>query len=100
MPSGTEYAKLYGQANSAYCQGNLEDAAVIIKDMIAKYPEDANVILLQGHIHLGLQQYSLARERYEKVLQLAKNFPTRSDLVDYARRGLDRIRQLTRMKIL
>ena len=94
MPSGTEYAKLYGQANSAYCQGNLEDAAVIIKDMIAKYPEDANVILLQGHIHLGLQQYSLARERYEKVLQLAKNFPTRSDLVDYARRGLDRIRQL------
>ena len=94
MPSGTEYAKLYGQANIAYCQGNLEDAAVIIKDMIGSYPEDANVILLQGHIHLGLQQYSLARKSYEKVLQLAKNFPNRSDLVDYARRGLDRIRQL------
>ncbi|MFN9671626.1 MAG: tetratricopeptide repeat protein, partial [Microcystis sp.] len=94
MPSGTEYAKLYGQANSAYCQGNLEDAAVIIKDMIGKYPDDANVVLLQGHIHLGLQQYSVARKSYEKVLQLAKNFPNRSDLVDYARRGLDRIRQL------
>lgn len=94
MPSGTEYAKLYGQANTAYCQGNLEDAAVIIKDMIAKYPDDPNVILLQGHIHLGLQQYSLAQERYETVLQLAKNSPDRSDLVDYARRGLDQIRQL------
>jgi len=94
MPSGTEYAKLYGQANIAYCQGNLEDAAVIIKDMIGKYPDDANVVLLQGHIHLGLQQYSLARERYEKVLQLAKNSPNRSDLVDYARRSLDQIRQL------
>ena len=94
MPSGTEYAKLYGQANIAYCQGNLEDAAVIIKDMIGKYPDDANVVLLQGHIHLGLQQYSLARERYEKVLKLAKNSPNRSDLVDYARRSLDQIRQL------
>ena len=94
MPSGTEYAKLYGKANTAYCQGNLEDAAVIIKDMIGKYPDDANVVLLQGHIHLGLQQYSLARERYEKVLKLAKNSPNRSDLVDYARRSLDQIRQL------
>ncbi|MFM2379601.1 MAG: hypothetical protein RLZZ143_2180 [Cyanobacteriota bacterium] len=94
MPSGKEYAKLYGQAKIAYCEGKLEDAAVIIKDMIGRYPEDANVILLQGHIHLGLQQYSLARESYEKVLQLAKNLPNRSDMVAYAQRGLDRIRQL------
>jgi len=94
MPSGTEYAKLYRKANTAYCQGNLEDAAVIVKEMISKYPEDANVMLLQGHIHLGLQQYRLAEERYEKVLQLAKNSPTSSDLVDYAQRGLDQIRQL------
>ena len=94
MPSGTEYAKLYGQANIAYCQGNLENAAVIIKDMIGKYPDDPNVLLLQGHIDLGLQKYSLARESYEKVLQLAKNSPNGSDLVDYAQRGLDQIRQL------
>ncbi|NCS49188.1 MAG: HAMP domain-containing protein [Microcystis aeruginosa BK11-02] len=94
MPSGTEYAKLYRKANTAYCQGNLEDAAVIVKEMISKYPEDANVMLLQGHIHLGLQQYRLAEERYETVMQLAKNSPNRSDLVDYAQRGLDQIRQL------
>lgn len=94
MSSGKEYAKLYGQANSAYCQGNLEEAAVIIKDMIAEYADDANVILLQGHIHLGLQQYRLAEECYEKVLQLAKKSPGPSDIVDYARQGLDRIRQL------
>ena len=94
MPSGTEYAKLYGKANTAYCQGNLEDAAVIVKEMISKYPEDANVVLLQGHIHLGLQQYRLAEERYETVMQLAKNSFNRSDLVDYAQRGLDQIRQL------
>jgi twitching motility protein PilJ len=36
----------------------------------------------------------LAQERYKTVLQLAKNSPDRSDLVDYARRGLDQIRQL------
>ncbi|MDB9506515.1 methyl-accepting chemotaxis protein [Microcystis aeruginosa CS-338/01] len=94
MPSGTEYAKLYGKANTAYFQGNLEDAAVIVKEMISKYPEDANVMLLQGHIYLGLQQYRLAEENYEKVLQLAKNSPNHSELVDYAQRGLDQIRQL------
>ncbi len=94
MSSATEYAKLYGQANSTYCQGNLEGAAVIVKDMIAKYPNDANVILLQGHIHLGLQQYELAEQCYQKVLQSAKNSPDPSDLVDFAQRGLERIRQL------
>ncbi|NCR40981.1 MAG: HAMP domain-containing protein [Microcystis aeruginosa W13-11] len=94
MPSGKEYAKLYGKANTAYCQGNLEDAAVIVKEMISKYPGDANVILLQGHIYVGLQQYSLAEGRYEKVLELAKNSANFFDLVDYARRGLDQIQQL------
>lgn len=95
MPSGTEYAKLYGKANTAYFQGKLEDAAIIVKEMIGKYPEDANVMLLQGHIHLGLQQYRLAEQRYETVMQLAKNSPNHSDLVDYAQRGLDQIRQLS-----
>ncbi|MCA2652750.1 methyl-accepting chemotaxis protein [Microcystis sp. M061S2] len=94
MPSGKEYAKLYGKANTAYCQGNLEDAAVIVKDMIGKYPNDPNVLLLQGHIYVGLQQYSLAEGRYEKVLELAKNSANFFDLVDYARRGLDQIQQL------
>ncbi|MDB9423344.1 methyl-accepting chemotaxis protein [Microcystis aeruginosa CS-564/01] len=94
MPSGKEYAKLYGKANTAYCQGNLEGAAVIVKEMISKYPDDANVILLQGHIYVGLQQYSLAEGRYEKVLELAKNSANFFDLVDYARRGLDQIQQL------
>ena len=93
MPSGKEYAKLYGKANTAYCQGNLEGAAVIVKEMISKYPDDANVILLQGHIYLGLQQYSLAEGRYEKVLELAKNSANFFELVDYARRGLDQIQQ-------
>ncbi|WP_430015145.1 methyl-accepting chemotaxis protein [Microcystis protocystis FBCC-A270] len=93
MPSGKEYAKLYGKANTAYCQGNLEDAAVIVKEMISKYPDDANVILLQGHIYVGLQQYSLAEGRYEKVLELAKNSANFFELVDYARRGLDQIQQ-------
>lgn len=94
MPSGKEYAKLYGKANTAYCQGNLEDAAVIVKEMISRHPDDANVILLQGHIYVGLQQYSLAEGRYEKVLELAKNSANFFELVDYARRGLDQIQQL------
>ena len=94
MPSGKEYAKLYGKANTAYCQGNLEGAAVIVKEMISKYPDDPNVILLQGHIYVGLQQYSLAEGRYEKVLELAKNSANFFDLVDYARRGLEQIQQL------
>jgi twitching motility protein PilJ len=94
MPSGKEkeYAKLYGQANTAYCQGNLEEAALILREMLARYPNDPNVILLQGHIHLGLQQHSLAQECYELVIRSA-NTPENSDLLDYARRGIEQIRQ-------
>ncbi|MGV2389212.1 MAG UNVERIFIED_CONTAM: hypothetical protein LVR29_16015 [Microcystis novacekii LVE1205-3] len=66
MPSGTEYAKLYGQANIAYCQGNLEDAAVIIKDMIGKYPDDANVVAFTGSHSSRTTTIQLGKETLRK----------------------------------
>jgi twitching motility protein PilJ len=89
-PGTTEYGKLYGQAHAAYCQGNLEVAAGVIEGMAEKFPDDANVLLLRGHIHLGLQEYSSAKEQYERVLQLTEQ----PDLVDYANRGLDQVRSV------
>ncbi|MBR8831190.1 MAG: hypothetical protein N5P05_002956 [Chroococcopsis gigantea SAG 12.99] len=91
MPLGNDYVTLYGQANAAYCQGNLDEANRIIESMLGEYPDDPNILLLQGHINLGRQEYKAAQRQYEKVLQLAKA-SDQSDLVDYARRGLEQAR--------
>ena len=91
MPSGTDYAQEYGQAEKAYLQGNYETAATIIDRMVKEYPEDPNILLLRGHIYsYGLQEYNLAQEQYEKVLELTDD----PDCLDYAHNGLQQLNQL------
>jgi twitching motility protein PilJ len=91
MPSGTDYAQEYGQAEKAYLQGNYDTAAKIIDRMVKEYPEDPNSLLLRGHIYCyGLQEYDLAKEQYEKVLHLTNE----SDCVEYAQNGLQQVQQL------
>lgn len=89
MALGTDYAQLYGQAQTAYLQGNFAEAAQLMEQMSQEFPEDPNVLLLRGHIYVGLQQYSLARGQYETVLQLTD----KSDLIDYAQKGLEQVQQ-------
>jgi twitching motility protein PilJ len=89
MTSGTDYAKVYGEAQTAYLQGNFQEAANIIETIAQEYPEDPNILLLRGHIYLGLGQCSLAEEQYNSVLQLTDQ----SELVNYARNGLEQIQQ-------
>ena len=91
MQSSTDYAQEYGKAEKAYLQGNYEEAAQIIDGLAEQFPEDKTVLLLRGHIYCyGLQQYDLAREQYELVLQLTDE----TDFVDYANNGLEHIRQI------
>lgn len=87
MASGQDYAHLYGQAYVAYGQGSYEEAASFIQEMAAAFPEDPNVLLLQGHISVGLEQYETAKQKYEEVLQLSD----RQDLRDCAIQALDQI---------
>jgi twitching motility protein PilJ len=91
MASGKDYSNLYGQAYVAYGQGNYEEAASYIEEMGEAYPNDPNVLLLQGHIYLGLERYDIAQQKYEKVLQISE----RQDLRDCAVQSLEQIQSIT-----
>jgi len=88
MTSGQDYAHLYGQAYVAYGQGSYDEAAAHIEEMANAFPEDPNVLLLQGHIYVGLEQYERAQQKYEAVLKLTD----RQDLLDCADQALEQIR--------
>ena len=90
MASEKDYSQLYGQAYVAYGQGNYEEAARYIEEMESVYPNDPNVLLLNGHIQIGLNHYPIAQEKYQAVLQLTD----RADLRDCAEQALAQIQQL------
>lgn len=86
MASGTDYGQVYGQAEKAYMQGNYQEAAAIVDRLSDEFPNDPSVRLLRGHIYCyGLQQYDVAREQYESVLQLTSD----QDFITYATNGLE-----------
>jgi twitching motility protein PilJ len=91
MASGKDYSNLYGQAYVAYGQSNYEEAASYIEEMGEAYPDDPNVLLLQGHIYLGLERYDIAQQKYEKVLQISE----RQDLRDCAVQSLEQVQSIT-----
>ncbi|NEQ27407.1 MAG: chemotaxis protein, partial [Microcoleus sp. SIO2G3] len=86
MASGTDYAQEYGQAEKAYMQGKYPEAAAIVDRLAQDFPNDPSVLLLRGHIYCyGLQQYDVAREQYEQVL----NLTSEPDFISYANNGLE-----------
>ncbi|MBE9124696.1 MULTISPECIES: HAMP domain-containing methyl-accepting chemotaxis protein [unclassified Coleofasciculus] len=86
MASSTDYVQEYGQAQKAYMQGSYEEAAEIVNRLIEDFPDDPSALLLRGHIYCyGLQQYDVAREQYELVL----NLTSEPDFIEYANRGLE-----------
>lgn len=90
MGSGTEYAQEYQRAEKAYMMGNYQEAASIVDRLANNHPGDPSVHLLRGHIYCyGLQQFEVAREQYQTVLQLTSD----EDYVDYANNGLSYLDQ-------
>ncbi len=91
MGAGTEYAQEYGQAEKAYLRGNYEEAAGIIDQVVAQFPDEPSALLLKGHIYCyGLQQYDEARSQYERVLEMTNE----ADFVTYANNGLEHASQI------
>lgn len=89
MASGTEYAQEYQRAQIAYMNGSYEEAAGIVDRLVAEFPDDPSASLLRGHVYCyGLQQYAIARDQYESVLQLTND----PDFTNYANQGLQHIR--------
>jgi twitching motility protein PilJ len=91
MASGTNYSQEYEQAEKAYISSNFDKAATIIDKMAQEFPKDPNVLLLRGNIYCyGFQNYDLALQQYELVLQITDQ----QDLLDFAHNGIDKIKEL------
>ena len=91
MASGTNYSQEYGQAEKAYLESDFAQAAAIIDHLAEEFPKDPNVLLLRGHIYCyGFQNYELARQQYESVLDLSEE----QDLLDFAHSGIEQVEQL------
>ncbi len=85
MVSSTALDQEYQQAQKAYIQGNYEEAAKLAEGLVQAFPNDPNSRLLQGHIYSILQQYELAREQYQVVLNLTEE----PEIIDCANKGLE-----------
>lgn len=89
MATETNFSQLYGLAYAAYGQGNYQEASSHIEQLAADFPEDPNVLLLRGHIYVGLEQYALAHQAYQGVIRLSD----RQDLIDCANQALGQIQE-------
>jgi twitching motility protein PilJ len=81
-----DYAAEYQLAETAYLQGNYENAASIIDALVAKFETDPSVRLLRGHIYCyGLYQYEIGKKEYEYVLKIS----TDPEFIQFANSGLE-----------
>ncbi|AIE73990.1 MULTISPECIES: tol-pal system YbgF family protein [unclassified Synechocystis] len=91
MVKKTNFSYLYGLAYSNFGEGNYQEAYSYIKQLIADFPQDPNVLLLQGHICVGLENYNLANQAYRAVIK----FSERQDLIECAQHALNQIDEET-----
>ncbi|MEL7038048.1 MAG: methyl-accepting chemotaxis protein [Cyanobacteria bacterium J06592_8] len=72
MPASPDFLQEYQNAEAAYTEGNYEEAAALVYQLVENYPEDPSARLLCGHIYgYGLQQFDVAKEQYLAVLELS-----------------------------
>ena len=84
-----DYLDSYNQACTAYAQQKYEVAATLVDEVVQNVPDDPNCHLLRGHIYYVLQQYDVAQEEYQKVLQLSND----QEIIGFANGGLENINQ-------
>ncbi|MEA5515858.1 methyl-accepting chemotaxis protein [Nodularia sp. UHCC 0506] len=77
----------YNQACTAYAQQKYDIAATLVDKVLQNMPDDPNCHLLRGHIYYVLQQYDVAQEEYQKVLQLSDD----KEIIGFANGGLANI---------
>ncbi|MEH2316660.1 methyl-accepting chemotaxis protein [Nostoc sp.] len=79
----------YQQAMTAYVQRDYEVAASLVDQVVQNFPNDPNSHLLRGHIYYVLQQYDVAKEQYQLVLQLSDD----QEIIGFANNGIENINQ-------
>ncbi len=92
MASGTNYLQEeYGQAEQAYQDGDFDRAAEIIDRLAEEFVDNPSILLLRGHIYCaGFQDYNLAKQQYEAVLDLSSE----PELLDCAHNGIEQVQEL------
>ncbi|KAB8319915.1 HAMP domain-containing protein [Tolypothrix campylonemoides VB511288] len=84
-----DWEQTYQQAYKAYVQGNYEQAATLIDQVVQNLPDDPSIRLLRGHVYYILQQYEVAKAEYQKVLE----FTDDQELISLAQNGIDKIKK-------
>ncbi|PSO72620.1 MAG: methyl-accepting chemotaxis protein, partial [Cyanobacteria bacterium QH_8_48_120] len=84
-----DYEKQYRQAEKSYIQGDYEEAATIIHRLAEEFSQDPSVLLLRGHIYCCFEQYDLAQQQYELVLQVSDE----QDFLQCAHNALEQLHQ-------
>ena len=89
MTQSINYAHSYLQVQTAYIQGNYEEAALLVNQLVQDFPYAPNSRLLQGHIFCIQKQYDLAEKQYQLVLNLTNDL----ELIDCANNGIESVKQ-------
>ncbi|BAY74194.1 methyl-accepting chemotaxis sensory transducer [Nostoc linckia NIES-25] len=79
----------YQQAMTAYVQRNYDVAATLVDQVVQSLPDDPNSHLLRGHIYYVLQQYDVAKQEYQQVLDLTDD----PEIIGFANNGIENINQ-------
>ncbi len=90
MEPSIDFAQEYERAQQVYLDGNYEEAAPLVDQLVAQYPEDPSTRLLRGHIYCGLQHYDVARGEYEQVFQITDD----AEFHDHAQQALAYVEQV------
>jgi twitching motility protein PilJ len=90
MPASlNDYLDSYKQACTAYAQQKYDVAARLVDEVVRNVPDDPNCHLLRGHIYYVLEQYDVAKQEYQKVLELSDD----EEIIGFAHKGLESINQ-------
>ncbi|MDZ8186029.1 MAG: methyl-accepting chemotaxis protein [Nostoc sp. ChiSLP02] len=84
-----DYEPTYQQAMTAYVQRNYDVAATLVDQVVQSLPDDPNSHLLRGHIYYVLQQYDVAKQEYQQVLNLTND----PEIIGFANNGIENINQ-------
>lgn len=66
-----------------YNAGDLEGALADCDSVVANYPDFAEAYYTRGLVHLALTQNDLARADFQKLLELAPDYPKREEVEQY-----------------
>ena len=78
-PTRRSYFLGIEEVQKLYHAGRYEMAVVFLKDLDEDYPEDPKIMAMMGTLYLKLNQEELAREYWERVLQID---PTNQAVID------------------